>query len=161
MAAPLAWETLLRAGGAQSLFRLGCRRGWSVANQRGLVRLNITAHAGGGHRCQLLLPIPWDGDHVNEVRDALVALHSACQDGEELEDALTRRYPGQKPLSSTVRASSTSVCCRSLQQPFLACPGGAVGRTFQCRSSLCRWVIATDTVQWAARPGCLQPLLRG
>ena len=106
MAAALAWETVLRAGVSHSLSRLGCRRGWSVANHRGLVRLNITAHAGGGRRRQLLLPIPWDGDHVDQVRDAVVALHTAFQDGEDLEDALIRLYPGQLPLASTVKSSS-------------------------------------------------------
>jgi integrase len=105
MAAALAWETVLRAGVSHSLSRLGCRRGWSVANHRGLVRLNITAHAGAGQRRQLLLPIPWDGDHVDEVRDAVVALHSAFQDGEDLDDALARLYPGQEPQPSAGRAS--------------------------------------------------------
>jgi hypothetical protein len=97
---------VLRAMVYCSLSRLGCRRGWSVVNHRGLVRLTITTQSGGGHRRQLLLPIPWDGDHADEVRDAVVALHSAFQDGEDLDDALIRLYPGQAPLASTGRASA-------------------------------------------------------
>ena len=93
MAAALAWETVLRAGVSHSLSRLGCRRGWSVANHRGLVRLNITAHAGGGRRRQLLLPIPWDANHVDRAREAVVALHTAYQEGEALDAALARFFP--------------------------------------------------------------------
>ena len=100
MAAALAWETVLRAGVSHSLDRRGCRRGWSVANHRGLVRLNITAHAGGGKRRQLLLPILWNADNVDDVREAVVALYEAFQDGKDLEQALLQLFPGDQPQAS-------------------------------------------------------------
>jgi integrase len=184
MAAPLAWETVLRAGVSHSLSRLGCRRGWSVANHRGLVRLNITAQAGGGRRRQLLLPIPWDGDHVDEVRDAVVALHAAFQDGEDLEDALIRLYPGQAPLASTDRASllqSAADPSRSFSWPALVelyrdhklCSGEVKAATwermYRPRMGLMVELLADRSSggpadadgllrltaqQWAERPGC-------
>ena len=181
MVAALAWETVLRAGVSHSLSRLGCRRGWSVANHRGLVRLNITAHAGGGRRRQLLLPIPWDGDHVDQVRDAVVALHTAFQDGEDLEDALIRLYPGQPPLASTGKSSSPQSApdpCRSPAWPALVeiyrdhklCSGEVKAATwermYRPRMGLLLELLTAGgpedadallrltTEQWAERPGC-------
>jgi hypothetical protein len=102
MAAAFAWETVLRAGVSHSLSRLVSSR---LARRR-----------------QLLLPIPWDGDHVDQVRDAVVALHTAFEDGEDLEDALIRLCPGQPPLASTGKSSSLQSAAdpaRSLAWPAL------------------------------------------
>jgi integrase len=184
MAAPLAWETVLRAGVSHSLARRGCRRGWSVANHRGLVRLNITAHAGGGRRRQLLLPIPWDGNHVDEVRDAVVALHSSFQDGVDLDEALVQLFPEEQPQSSAsteLPKQSAVDAGPGLSWPALVelyrdhklCSGevktATWERMYRPRMNLLLDLLATDTSggpkeadallrltakQWAERPGC-------
>ena len=181
MAAALAWETVLRAGVSHSLSRLGCRRGWSVANHRGLVRLNITAHAGGGRRRQLLLPIPWDANHVDQAREAVVALHTAYQEGEDLGAALARFFPEaqlEACESNQSSVKSASDAGSGVSWPVLVdiyrdhklCSGDVKAATwermYRPRMGLMLDLLTgggsedADTLlrltaeQWAERPGC-------
>lgn len=55
MAAARHWEVSIRALVSDALSPRGCRRGWTVLNHRGHVRLNTAAGAGGGRRRQVLL----------------------------------------------------------------------------------------------------------
>jgi hypothetical protein len=43
--------------------------------------LNIAAGAAGGKRQQILLPIPWQCDQVDEIRDAVVSVFDEFQMG--------------------------------------------------------------------------------
>jgi integrase len=63
-----------------------------VLNHRGHVRLNIAAGAGGGKRRQVLLPIPWEFDQVDQIRDAVVQVYDEFQQGIE-PDACVARMP--------------------------------------------------------------------
>jgi hypothetical protein len=47
----------------------------------GDVRLNIAAGPAGGKRRQVLLPIPWQCDQVDEIRDAVVYVFDEFQKG--------------------------------------------------------------------------------
>ena len=68
------------------------RRGWTVLNHRGHVRLNIAAGTGGGKRRQVLLPIPWECDQVDQIRDAVVQVYEQFQQGVK-PDACVARMP--------------------------------------------------------------------
>lgn len=59
---------------------------------KGHARLNIAAGAGGGKRRQVLLPIPWECDQVDQVRDAVVQVYDEFQQGIE-PDACVARMP--------------------------------------------------------------------
>ena len=54
-----------------------------MLNHRGHARLNIAAGAGGGKRRQVLLPIPWECDQVDQIRDAVVQVYDEFQQGIE------------------------------------------------------------------------------
>jgi len=59
-----------------------------VSNFRGRARLHSTARAGDGHRKQLLLPYPWESDQLEAIRDGVVAVDEAFQNGVPLELAI-------------------------------------------------------------------------
>ncbi|MCT0249284.1 hypothetical protein [Synechococcus sp. CS-205] len=63
-----------------------------MLNHRGHARLNIAAGAGGGKRRQVLLPIPWECDQVDQIRDAVVQVYDEFQQGIE-PDACVARMP--------------------------------------------------------------------
>jgi len=80
-----------------------------VSNFRGRARLHITARAGDEHRKQLLLPYPWESDQLEAIRDGVVTIYEAFQNGApldlsiaELSAAKAEAEPGarQKPLAS-------------------------------------------------------------
>lgn len=75
------WEGTIRAVVSHALSQRGCLRGWSVLNHRGHVRLNIAAGAGGGRRRQVLLPIPWECDQIDQIRDAVLQVFEGFQKG--------------------------------------------------------------------------------
>jgi integrase len=79
------WDVLLRGGVLRALSQRGCRSGWTVSNFRGRARLHITARAGDGHRKQLLLPYPWESDQLESIRDGVVTVYEAFQNGVPLE----------------------------------------------------------------------------
>ena len=112
MAASLGWETVLRAGVSHSLSQRGCRRGWSVANHRGLTRLNISATAGAGKRRQLLLAIPWEAEQVDAIRDAVVRLYDAVQEGRDIDAVLS-----QSQVTATTARRSRSADPAQQDQP--------------------------------------------
>ena len=85
MPAARDWEVAIRAVVSHALSQRGCRRGWTVLNHRGHARLNIAAGAGGGRRRQVLLPIPWECDQVDQIRDAVVQVYDEFQQGIEPE----------------------------------------------------------------------------
>jgi integrase len=88
-----------------------------VADHRGLTRLNISAAAGGGKRRQLLLPIPWEADQVDAIREAVVRLYEVVQAGEDLNQAL-ESFPG--PTSRRLRSVASPASSLDLE------PGGPV-----------------------------------
>ena len=92
MPAARGWEDTIRAVVSHALFQKGCRRGWTVLNHRGHARLNIAAGAGGGRRRQVLLPIQWECDQIDQIRDAVVQVYEEFQQGIE-PDACVARMP--------------------------------------------------------------------
>jgi|688.fasta_scaffold11577_15 integrase len=86
------WEDTIRAVVSHALSQKGCRRGWTVLNHRGHARLNIAAGAGRGRRRQVLLPIPWECDQIDHIRDAVVQVYEEFQQGIE-PDACVARMP--------------------------------------------------------------------
>ncbi len=68
MPAARDWEDTIRAVVSHALSQKDCRRGWTVLNHRGHVRLNIAAGAGRGRHRQVLLPIPWECDQIDQIR---------------------------------------------------------------------------------------------
>ncbi|WP_186513773.1 hypothetical protein [Synechococcus sp. A15-44] len=92
MPAARDWEDTIRAVVSHALSQKGCRRGWTVLNHRGHARLNIAAGAGRGRRRQVLLPIPWECDQVDHIRDAVVQVYEEFQQGIE-PDACVARMP--------------------------------------------------------------------
>ncbi len=92
MPAARDWEDTIRAVVSHALSQKGCRRGWTVLNHRGHARLNIAAGAGRGRRRQVLLPIPWECDQIDHIRDAVVQVYEEFQQGIE-PDACVARMP--------------------------------------------------------------------
>jgi len=92
MPAARGWEDTIRAVVSHALSQKGCRRGWTVLNHRGHARLNIAAGAGRGRRRQVLLPIPWECDQIDHIRDAVVQVYEEFQQGIE-PDACVARMP--------------------------------------------------------------------
>ena len=92
MPAARDWEDTIRAVVSHALSQKGCRRGWTVLNHRGHARLNIAAGAGRGKRRQVLLPIPWECDQIDHIRDAVVQVYEEFQQGIE-PDACVARMP--------------------------------------------------------------------
>jgi integrase len=90
MPAARDWEVTIRAVVSHALSQRGCRRGWTVLNHRGHSRLNISAGAGGGRRRQVLLPIPWQCDHVDQIRDAVVQVYEEFQQGVDPDACVAR-----------------------------------------------------------------------
>ncbi len=82
------WEGTIRTVVSHALSHRGCLRGWSVLNHRGHVRLNIAAGAGGGTRQQVLLPVPWQADQVDAIKDAVVFIYEAFENKVPLEFAV-------------------------------------------------------------------------
>jgi hypothetical protein len=85
MPAVTEWDVLLRGGVLRALGQRGCRSAWTVSNFRGRARVHITARAGDGHRKQLLLPYPWESDQLEAIRDGVVTVYGAFQNGVPLE----------------------------------------------------------------------------
>jgi hypothetical protein len=83
MPAARDWEDTIRAVVSHALSQKGCRSGWTVLNHRGHARLNIAAGAGRGRRRQVLLPIPWECDQIDHIRDAVVQVYEEFQQGIE------------------------------------------------------------------------------
>jgi len=92
MAAARDWGDTIRAVVSHALSQKGCRRGWTVLNHRGHARLNIAAGAGRGRRRQVLLPIPWECNQIDQIRDAVVQVYEEFQQGIE-PDACVARMP--------------------------------------------------------------------
>ena len=92
MAGARDWGDTIRAVVSHALSQKGCRRGWTVLNHRGHARLNIAAGAGRGRRWQVLLPIPWECDQVDQICDAVVQVYEQFQQGIE-PDACVARMP--------------------------------------------------------------------
>ena len=127
MAAARDWEDTIRAVVSHALSQKGCRRGWTVLNHRGHARLNIAAGAGRGRRWQVLLPIPWECDQVDQIRDAVVQVYEQFQQGIE-PDACVARMPradGSKGTDGELGAAG-AVC----RQAMPADPG--TGEWRQC-----------------------------
>ena len=99
MPAARDWELTIRAVVSHALSQRGCGRGWTVLNHRGHARLNIAAGAGGGKRRQVLLPIPWQCDQVDQIRDAVVQVYEEFQRGIE-PDVCVARLPRADELSA-------------------------------------------------------------
>ncbi len=78
MPAARDWEDTIRAVVSHALSQKGCRRGAEL-NHRGHARLNIAAEAGRGRRRQVLLPIPWECDQIDQIRDAVVQVYEEFQ----------------------------------------------------------------------------------
>jgi hypothetical protein len=116
MPAARDWEDTIRAVVSHALSQKGCRRGWTVLNHRGHARLNIAAGAGRGRRRQVLLPIPWECDQIDQIRDAVVQVYEEFQQGIE-PDACVARMPrpdgsGEqrgRPLQAALRRQATPV----------------------------------------------------
>jgi hypothetical protein len=85
-------EDPIRAVVFHALSQKVCRRGWTVLSHRGHARLNIAAGAGRGRRWQVLLPISWECDQVDQIRDAVVQVYEEFQQGIE-PDACFSRMP--------------------------------------------------------------------
>lgn len=111
------WEALLRGAVSHALQMRGCRRGWTLSSFRGQTRLNITARAGDGERHQLLLPYPWESQHLEDIREAVIQLYEAFLHGVPLRESLAvlNEQAGtsqQKPASAPVAGQAPS------PQPF-------------------------------------------
>ncbi len=89
MPAARDWEVTIRAVVSRALSQ---RRGWTDLNHRGHARLTIAAGAGRGRHLQVLLPIPWQFDQVDQIRDAVVQIYEEFQKGIE-PDAWVARMP--------------------------------------------------------------------
>jgi hypothetical protein len=79
MPAARDWDDTIRAVVSHALSQKGCRRGWTGLNHRGHARLNIAAGAGRGRRWQVLLPISWECDQIDQIRDAVVQVYEEFQ----------------------------------------------------------------------------------
>ncbi len=90
MAGARDWGDTIRAVVFHALSQKGCRRGWTVLNHRGHARLNIAAGAGRGRRWQVLLPIPWECDQVDQICDAVVQVYEQFQQGIEPDACVAR-----------------------------------------------------------------------
>ncbi len=90
MGRPPTWDQVLRAGVIHSLSQRGTHGGWSVANHRGRARLNLTQAAAGGRRRQILLPLVWQADQMDAIRDAVLAIHEAHQGGAPIDQAVSQ-----------------------------------------------------------------------
>jgi len=109
MPAARDWEVTIRAVVSHALSQRGCRRGWTVLNHRGHVRLNIAAGAGGGMRRQVLLPIPWQFDQVDQIRSAVVEVFEGFQQGIEPEACVARMAPAEESTETATLRSTPSV----------------------------------------------------
>ena len=93
MAPTRDWEGTIRTVVSHALSQRGCRRGWTVLNHRGNVRLNIAAGAAGGKRRQVLLPIPWECGQVDVIRDAVIYVFDEFQKGVDPDLCVARIVP--------------------------------------------------------------------
>ena len=112
MAEAAPWEIAIRVETAHALSRRGCSRGWSVAEHRGLTRLNITAKAGGGKRRQIHLPIPWHFDNAKKIGDAVCRIYEDFSSGVEPEQAakkITFSSPEEDNSGAAVNKTGNAV----------------------------------------------------
>lgn len=123
MPAARDWEVTIRAVVSHALSQRGCRRGWTVLNHRGHVRLNIAAGAGSGRRRQVLLPIPWQFDQVDQIRSAVVEVFEGFQQGIEPEACVARMAPAEESTETATLRSTPSVA----SLPCEIAPGTALG----------------------------------
>ena len=126
MPAARDWELTIRAVVSHELSQRGCKRGWTVLNHRGHARLNIAAGAGGGRRRQVLLPIPWQCDQVDQIRAAVLEVYEEFQKGIE-PDACVARMP--RLAEQNGDAAAAEVGLGSSSGPFGRArhPGRAAG----------------------------------
>ncbi|CAK6691653.1 hypothetical protein BBFGKLBO_01076 [Synechococcus sp. CBW1107] len=108
MPAARDWEMTIRAVVSHALSQRGCSRGWTVLNHRGHARLNIAAGAGGGKRRQVLLPIPWECDQVDQIRDAVVQVYDEFQQGIEPDACVARMHRAEEQGAVGLRSGGSS-----------------------------------------------------
>ena len=87
----------------------GCRSGWTVSNFRGRARLHITTRAGDGHRKQLLLPYPWESDQLEAIREGMVVVYEAFQNGAPLELAIAELGAAKAEAEARRQAEATAI----------------------------------------------------
>ena len=114
------WDVLLRGGVLRALSQRGCLSGWTVSNFRGRARLHITARAGDGHRKQLLLPYPWESDQLEAIRDGVVAVYDAFQQGVPLEQAIAELSEAKAEAEARRQAAALASQPSALQPSVLA-----------------------------------------
>ena len=110
------WDVLLRGGVLRALGQRGCRSGWTVSNFRGRARLHITARAGDGHRKQLLLPYPWESDQLEAIRDGVVTVYEAFQNGAPLELSIAELSTAKTEAEARRQAEAMASQPSNLQQ---------------------------------------------
>lgn len=110
------WDVLLRGGVLRALGQRGCRSGWTVSNFRGRARLHITARAGDGHRKQLLLPYPWESDQLEAIRDGVVTVYEAFQNGAPLELSIAELSTAKAEAEARRQAEAMASQPSNLQQ---------------------------------------------
>jgi hypothetical protein len=110
------WDVLLRGGVLRALGQRGCRSGWTVLNFRGHAQLHITARARDGHRKQLLLPYPWESDQLEAIRDGVVTVYEAFQNGAPLELSIAELSTAKAEAEAEARRQAPG---RSPGQPAL------------------------------------------
>lgn len=96
-----SWTSILRSGLRLSLEQRGTRSGWRVSDLRGRTRLTVD---GAGGRHQVLLPIAWDHDQADEIRDTVLAIHDAYRDGQPIERAVAAALAAVDSIESTESA---------------------------------------------------------
>ena len=116
MPAAPEWDVLLRGGVLRALSQRGCRSGWTVSNFRGRARLHITARAGDGHRKQLLLPYTWESDQLEVIRDGVVTVYEAFQQGVPLELAIAELSTAKAEAEARRQAEALASQPSTLQQ---------------------------------------------
>ncbi len=114
------WEGTIRTVVSHALSQRGCLRGWSVLNHRGHVRLNIAAGAGGGTRQQVLLPVPWQADQVDAIKDAVVFIYEAFENKVPLEFAVAELNAAKALQIGVLQEESITNTPSSLQLNALA-----------------------------------------
>ncbi len=163
MPAARDWEDTIRAVVSHALSQRGCRRGLTVLNHRGHARLNIAAGAGRGRRRQVLLPIPWECDQIDQIRDAVVQVYEEFQQGIE-PDACVARMPradgsrGAEGEAAAGRSPHTGHPGRPRHRGWGRCLPGGLGRRARCRGSGAPPQNAKQLLEslariWADKPG--------
>jgi len=99
------WDVLLRGGVLRALSQRGCRSGWTVSNFR-------------GHRKQRLLPYPWESDQLEAIRDGVVRVYEALQNGAPLQLAIAEL--GAAKAVAEARRQAEALACQMLFSMVLA-----------------------------------------